>query len=85
VASFVGAGGCGQRVWLADRQPNGVARMEALVRQAMADGGWPRRRYLRLMPTRRTHRLASVPRPVRRSLRAHLRSRETFLEALDEF
>ena len=94
VASFVGAGGVRVNVLgFADRRPNGeeLARMEALVRQAMADGAVGLSAALIYAPdsyadTAELIALARAAAEYDGLFAAHLRSEgETFLEALDEF
>jgi len=94
VASFVGAGGVRANVLgFADRRPDGeeLARMEALVRQAMAEGAVGLSAALIYAPdsyagTAELIALARVAAEYDGLFAAHLRSEgETFLEALDEF
>ena len=94
VASFVGAGGVRANVLgFADRRPNGeeLARMEALVRQAMAEGAVGLSAALIYAPdsyadTAELIALARAAAEYDGRFAAHLRSEgETFLEALDEF
>ena len=94
VASFVGAGGVRANVLgFADRRPNGeeLARMEALVRQAMAEGAVGLSAALIYAPdsyadTAELIALARAAAEYDGLFAAHLRSEgETFLEALDEF
>jgi N-acyl-D-amino-acid deacylase len=94
VASFVGAGGVRANVLgFADRRPNGeeLTRMEALVRQAMAEGAVGLSAALIYAPdsyadTAELIALARAAAEYDGLFAAHLRSEgETFLEALDEF
>ncbi len=94
VASFVGAGGVRANVLgFADRPPDGeeLARMAALVRQAMADGAVGLSAALIYAPdsyasTAELIALARAAAAYDGLFAAHLRSEgETFLEALDEF
>jgi len=94
VASFVGAGGVRANVLgFADRRPNGeeLARMEALVRQAMAEGAVGLSAALIYAPdsyadTAELIALARAAAAYDGLFAVHLRSEgETFLEALDEF
>lgn len=94
VASFVGAGGVRANVLgFADRRPNGeeLGRMEALVRQAMAEGAVGLSAALIYAPdsyadTAELIGLARAAAEYDGLFAAHLRSEgETFLEALDEF
>ena len=94
VASFVGAGGVRANVLgFADRRPNGeeLARMEALVRQAMVEGAVGLSAALIYAPdsyadTAELIALARAAAEYDGLFAAHLRSEgETFLEALDEF
>ena len=94
VASFVGAGGVRANVLgFADRRPtpDELARMTALVRQAMADGAVGLSAALIYAPdsyadTAELIALARAAAEYDGLFAAHLRSEgETFLEALDEF
>ena len=94
VASFVGAGGVRANVLgFANRRPDGkeLARMEALVRQAMAEGAVGLSAALIYSPdsyadTTELIALARAAAEYDGLFAAHLRSEgETFLEALDEF
>jgi N-acyl-D-amino-acid deacylase len=94
VASFVGAGGVRANVLgFADRRPNAdeLAQMQALVREAMADGAVGLSAALIYAPdsyadTAELIALASVAAEYDGLFTAHLRSEgATFLEALDEF
>jgi len=94
VASFVGAGGVRANVLgFADRRPNGeeLARMEALVRQAMTEGAVGLSAALIYAPdsyadTAELIALARAAAEYDGLFAAHLRSEgETFLEALEEF
>ena len=94
VASFVGAGGVRANVLgFADRRPtpDELARMQALVRQAMADGAVGLSAALIYAPdsyadTAELIALAQAAAEYDGLFAAHLRSEgETFLEALDEF
>lgn len=94
VASFVGAGGVRANVLgFADRRPtpDELARMQALVRQAMAEGAVGLSAALIYAPdsyagTDELIALASAAAEFDGLFAAHLRSEgETFLEALDEF
>lgn len=94
VASFVGAGGVRANVLgFADRRPtpDELARMQALVRQAMADGAVGLSAALIYAPdsyadTAELIALASAAAEYDGLFAAHLRSEgETFLEALEEF
>lgn len=94
VASFVGAGGVRANVLgFADRRPtpDELARMQALVRQAMAEGAVGLSAALIYAPdsyadTGELIALASVAAEYDGLFAAHLRSEgETFLEALEEF
>ncbi|WP_374687061.1 amidohydrolase family protein [Promineifilum sp.] len=94
VASFVGAGGVRANVLgFADRPPNGeeLARMEALVRQAMAEGAVGLSAALIYAPdsyagTAELIALARAAAEYDGLFAVHLRSEgQTFLEALDEF
>jgi N-acyl-D-amino-acid deacylase len=94
VASFVGAGGVRANVLgFADRRPTAeeLARMQALVRQAMAEGAVGLSAALIYAPdsyadTAELIALARVAADYDGLFAAHLRSEgESFLEALDEF
>ncbi len=94
VASFVGAGGVRANVLgFADRRPTAdeLARMQTLVRQAMADGAVGLSAALIYAPdsyadTAELIALATAAAEYDGLFAAHLRSEgETFLEALDEF
>jgi N-acyl-D-amino-acid deacylase len=94
VASFVGAGGVRANVLgFADRRPTGdeLARMQALVREAMADGAVGLSAALIYAPdsyadTAELIALAQAAAEYDGLFAAHLRSEgETFLEALEEF
>ena len=94
VASFVGAGGVRANVLgFADRRPtpDELARMQALVRQAMAEGAVGLSAALIYAPdsyadTAELIALASAAAEYDGLFTAHLRSEgETFLEALEEF
>jgi N-acyl-D-amino-acid deacylase len=94
VASFVGAGGVRANVLgFADRRPTAeeLARMEALVKQAMAGGAVGLSAALIYAPdsyadTAELIALARAAAEYDGLFAAHLRSEgETFLEALDEF
>jgi N-acyl-D-amino-acid deacylase len=94
VASFVGAGGVRANVLgFEDRRPSPdeLARMQALVRQAMADGAVGMSAALIYAPdsyadTAELIALAQAAAEYDGLLAAHLRSEgETFLEALEEF
>ncbi|MEZ4518652.1 MAG: D-aminoacylase [Chloroflexota bacterium] len=94
VSSFVGAGGIRANVLgFADRRPNEaeLAQMQALVRQAMAEGAVGLSAALIYAPdsyadTAELMALASVAAEYDGLFTAHLRSEgATFLEALDEF
>jgi N-acyl-D-amino-acid deacylase len=94
VASFVGAGGVRANVsGFADRRPSPdeLARMQALVRQAMAEGAVGLSAALIYAPdsyadTDELIALASAAAEFDGLFAAHLRSEgESFLEALDEF
>jgi N-acyl-D-amino-acid deacylase len=94
VASFVGAGGVRANVLgFADRRPtqDELARMQALVRQAMLDGAVGLSAALIYAPdsyadTDELIALATTAAEFDGLFAAHLRSEgETFLEALDEF
>ena len=94
VASFVGGGGVRANVLgFADRRPNAgeLARMQALVRQAMAEGAVGLSAALIYAPdsyadTAELIALAAAAAEYDGLFAAHLRSEgATFLEALDEF